>query len=705
MQILVRQKAVLKATMARQGQRPKDMKPRQELISQFMMMHMSRQMSQFRIHNDSQLHTSFVPIPYEPSIIPLEELTPINIKDLRLETHHRGSYLLVRALTPPFRITGIMAIVEDENADALPLQLYQQPEEKLRPAASVITVQDIFLIKEPYLKTTSDGGYGLRVDHVSDLVCLDANHDMLPKDWKPRVVDLDKTADDWKQEGNVAMGKGHYWAAIQSYTAALQCLPSAQATKIIYLNRALAHLKDGRFDAAFSDTKCIISLPDAPEKALYRAGQALYELGRFSECYNIFENSLQEESGVYDFELIYKELSTTRPPHLDHATFVGSVVVKPSPGRGQGLFTTKAVKAGELLLCEKAFAYCYAGTSKDSETESNPTLLIDLHTNRITMGTESDLITNIVQKLWKNPSLIPKFKTLHHGSYKSVKITEVDKKPVIDTFLVGRSIALNVFGCPISSYEAHPTVTKSEEDESKHHSCGIWLMASKINHSCLGNASRSFIGDLQLVRATRDIPAETELTFWYVVPTEERQKMKKELENWGFQCKCIMCLDSEDTTKKQFRKREKFLVDLKVVLNARDVDTAKAERLLIAIDATYKHPAAKVPRLALRKPSLQLAEVYARQGTTNKAVSMTLKALASLGFVIKNATLPASSDEPFEIEKWGLIMDGVIGAWTFLYNVYAVFAPQSVKQAEDCARVAHRICYGEDHTFKPMYDE
>ncbi|RAL63229.1 hypothetical protein DID88_004307 [Monilinia fructigena] len=589
MQLLVRQKAALKAAMSRQGQRPKDMKPRQELVSQFMMMHMSHQMSQFQMHDDSQIHTSFVPIPYEPSIIPLENLTPIHIKDLRLETHHRGSYLLVRALTPPFRMTGIMVIVEDENADALQLQLYQQPEEKLRPAASVITVHDVFIIKEPYLKTTSDGGYGLRIDHVSDLVCLDANHDMLPKNWKPRVVDLDKTADDWKQEGNVAMGKRHYWAAIQSYTAALQCLPSAQATKTIYLNRALAHLNDGSFDAAFDDTKCMISLSDAPEKALYRAGRALYELGRFSECHDIFESLCKKypDNSIAAVELERTRAFNNQTAALRPRTFVGSVFVKPSPGRGQGLFTTKAVKAGELLLCEKAFAHCYAGTSEDSETQSKTTLLMDTHTNRITMGTQSDLITNVVQKLWKNPSLIPKFKTLHHGSYKSVNVTEVDKK------------------------------------------------------AC----------------------------------------------------------------HRYFRKREKFLIDLKVVLNARDVDLAKAERLLTAIDGTYKHPATKVPRLALRKPYLQLAEFYAKQGTIDKAVSMTLKALASLGFVIKKANLPASSDEPFEIEKWGLIMDGVIGAWTFLCNAYAVFAPQSVKKAEDCARVVYKIYYGEDHTFKLIYDE
>jgi hypothetical protein len=49
------------------------------------------------------------------------------------------------------------------------------------------------------------------------------------------------------------------------------------------------------------------------------------------------------------------------------------------------------------------------------------------------MGTQADLITVIVQKLLRNPSLLPEFATLHHGSYEPVCVTEVDGKPVVDT--------------------------------------------------------------------------------------------------------------------------------------------------------------------------------------------------------------------------------------------------------------------------------
>ncbi|TGO27412.1 hypothetical protein BPAE_0042g00250 [Botrytis paeoniae] len=721
-QILDRQRMALKAAMRRQGQHPKDMKSRLELVRDFMMNALSQQVYWLLRQNSMQLHTSFVANTYAPSTTPLDKLKPIQIKDLRLETHHRGSYLLVRASTPPTRMTAIMAIVEDENEDAVQLQLYQQPDEKVRPATSVFMKDDAFLLKEPYFKTTSDGGYGLRVDHVSDITYLDAHHNLLPEKWKPTVSDISKTAEDWKQEGNEAMEKKQYWEAIQNYTAALTCSPSAHLAETIRLNRALAYLRDENFDAALTDTGCMISLEDVPEKALYRAGQALYGLERFSECHDIFEHLCakypnnfaattglkrvcrrvkEQESGMYDFRSIYKELSTTRPPHLDHATYVGPVVVKSSPDRGQGLFTTKAVKAGELLLCEKAFAHCYAGVSKDSDIHAKTTLLINVHTNRMIVGTQGDLITAIVQKLWKNPSLIPEFTALHRGSYKLAKKTEVDGKPVIDTFLVEQIMALNVFGCPLSSFESH---SSEPEEDDKHHSCGIWLMASKINHSCLSNARRSFLGDLQLVRATSDIPANMELTYLYKLPTGESDEIQNDLKHWGFQCKCIICTDSEDISKKEMTMRKRLLKNLKIVLDASHVSIPQAERLLNALEKTYKRPAIDVPRLALRESYFRLARVYSQREMTQKAVSTMLRALESIGFVIKNASLPAISGKTLEVAKWGLMLPGVIEAWVYLCSVYSVLAPQHLQQAKDYAKLAYKICIGEDHTFEKTHN-
>lgn len=214
-QLLDKHKETLVAARSRQGERPTDMKSRRELVNEFMMQSITQQ--RLYATEGATIHSSFVPLPYLPSTTSWEELKKIFIKDLRLETHHRGNYVLLRAITHPNRMTALMAIVEDEREDAVMLQLYQQPEEEDRPAVSVIEEGDVVLVKEPYFKIMSDGSYGLRVDHVSDLVPIEADSNMVPEQWCSRVFDLERTADDCKVEGNDAMKRKEYWRATKWY--------------------------------------------------------------------------------------------------------------------------------------------------------------------------------------------------------------------------------------------------------------------------------------------------------------------------------------------------------------------------------------------------------------------------------------------------------------------------------------------------------
>jgi hypothetical protein len=269
-------------------------------------------------------------------------------------------------------------------------------------------------------------------------------------------------------------------------------------------------------------------------------------------------------------------------------------------------------------------------------------------------------------------------------------------------FLVERIISLNAFGCPLSSRESQ--FKSVDAKKNQYHSSGIWLMASSINHSCLSNVRRSFIGDLQLIHATRDIPADTELTFWYQIPTDGRyEETQKALQGWGFECDCAICLDAKNTPKKLLKRRDSLGKDLKTtLLNTSEIDAAKAERLIAAAEQTYKSPPSEVPRLALWYSYLLLARVYAAQKQPEKAVSLALQVLESLGFVIKGAYIPTSSSLPFEIEQWGLMTNGVIEAWIHLCNAYAAFAPHMFQKAEECAKIAYRICVGEDTTFSEI---
>lgn len=189
----------------------------------------------------------------------------------------------------------------------------------------------------------------------------------------------------------------------------------------------------------------------ASEKGLFREGRALYELGKFdlslakfqavveryphnkdarSEIKRVRERLREQQTGHYEFAKMYEQAEAT-PPLIDCATYIGPVAVRPSPGRGRGLFTTKPVKAGELLLCEKAFAYCYAG-NENPTSRNNIRILMNIGTKRSSIGGQAYLITQIVQKLYHNPESSASFTELHRGDYQATALPEVEGKPIVD---------------------------------------------------------------------------------------------------------------------------------------------------------------------------------------------------------------------------------------------------------------------------------
>jgi tetratricopeptide (TPR) repeat protein len=185
------------------------------------------------------------------------------------------------------------------------------------------------IIKEPYLKVTSDGSFGLRVDHVSDVEFLAANDSGIPKIWQG--ASPKKTAMAWKMTGNEFFGKAEYRAAIRAYTQALSCWPSDIEAHTVMLNRSLAFVKMRSFERALSDINAAAALSTPTEKALFRKAQALYRLQRFRECCDVLKNLCLEypdnkaaksdlaraihrlaehTHGRYDFRKMYTEAAT-----------------------------------------------------------------------------------------------------------------------------------------------------------------------------------------------------------------------------------------------------------------------------------------------------------------------------------------------------------------------------------------------------------
>ena len=117
---------------------------------------------------------------------------------------------------------------------------------------------------------------------------------------------------------------------------------------------------------------------------------------------------------------------------VDVATFFGQLMSKNVEGKGQGLFTTEAVKCGDLLACEKAFSYVRASEKGSPETTATFGALINLTTNRVKVGTDAAHISNVYQKPMNNPSLARSFLGLCHGTYEPGPERNGDGVPIVD---------------------------------------------------------------------------------------------------------------------------------------------------------------------------------------------------------------------------------------------------------------------------------
>lgn len=250
-----------------------------------------------------------------------------------------------------------------------------------------------------------------------------------------------------------------------SYKNAQEACKAPDERATILRNRAFAHLKVGLPASALKDTLFHSTselYPNASphptycpefeisEKGLYRAALAAHALRRFVACrlivktlqerhpgfvipdpqlHRLDARIAEEKRGKYDWAAMAKEAirlikmnETNRPPpDLDFATFVGPVIVKDCYNRKEkGLFTTKAVKAGSLLCCEKALACVYKGTPGVEYDDED-------------RFTQAKLAMEITQKLRRNPKLLREFSTLYKGDDVPVSLKGEDGMPTVDT--------------------------------------------------------------------------------------------------------------------------------------------------------------------------------------------------------------------------------------------------------------------------------
>lgn len=82
----------------------------------------------------------------------------------------------------------------------------------------------------------------------------------------------------------------------------------------------------------------------------------------------------------------------------------------------------------------------------------------------------------------------------------------------------------------------------------------VFLLSSRINHSCLPNIQHSWHPGLEqeVFHAVRDITAGEELTVSYLGPLNgDKKRRQGDLDDWGFKCSCPVCEDTPEGMERE----------------------------------------------------------------------------------------------------------------------------------------------------------
>lgn len=72
-------------------------------------------------------------------------------------------------------------------------------------------------------------------------------------------------------------------------------------------------------------------------------------------------------------------------------------------------------------------------------------------------------------------------------------------------------------------------------------SCGIWMLPSFLNHSCVPNCAMVVVGDALFVVAARKMRAGVQLTVAYFDIFRPLEERRISMQGWDFECSCKRC--------------------------------------------------------------------------------------------------------------------------------------------------------------------
>lgn len=579
--------------------------------------------------SDDTMMTYAIGKAYPPSVADAKDLKPMKVSELVLEGHHRGKKLVVRRISPVAELkTSSWAAVEGVDQPEDQVVVVETFLHKKRLGKDLLDTGSEFVIKEPFYTLNTDNEAVIRINHPSDLVVTTFSED--PESWRDgyKIAEADAavTPEQCKEKGNAALGKQQLSLAHAYYTRGIAAAdakadPASTLSQDIRRNRAHVNLLLQRYDEAKADALASLTKGGSEEqqsldsKAYFRAGSAAYALAEYEDAKGYFEEQdrlqpdnktakinvqrsskrmEEREKGNHDMNKVVASLARTQGKP-DVASYDGQTKVKKSPGAGRGLFAARDFKAGELIMCEKAFCIV---SSKD-KAAAVTALTVDLDEDFTIRVFPAGLHRAVVQKLLDNPSQAAKVLALDSGAYTGLgeKATSSAEGPVVDTFQVQHIVQRNAFGLG----------PQSDDEDVSNATTGLWARAAYLNHSCVANSVKDFAGDLMVVRAAQNIKAGEEITHSYEETGDYDARMASLQRTWGFKCKCKLCKAEEKDSaevrakRKALEKEANEFVQSNNPSGARIIATTKAKRMKKALEDTYDEKRFKdLPKLATR---------------------------------------------------------------------------------------------------------
>lgn len=259
-------------------------------------------------------------------------------------------------------------------------------------------------------------------------------------------------------------------------------------------------------------------------------------------------------------------------------------------------------------------------------------------------------------------------------------------------FLAHEIRKYNSFGCPVPSSATKQIVGELSQNSSGN---GVWIMPSFINHACpgAGSARRSFIGDMMVVRAARDIKKGEQITHAYNLTTEFDTRRANLLKIWGFVCDCSLCAAELLETSAIRNKRQTQLATI-LKLNGQSTNfLKKGIQLVRLLESTYTKPATEQPRHVVFEAFRHLAIM--EKGTTLDEILVTLHgALEALGYKI------GESQGKVFITRHGSIATSLPEIFHQCSIAYSIFGDVSMAESyNEIAASFYEVIFGERKSF------